>query len=312
MHDKSTQQRISVIIPHLNQPAGLTRCLESLAAQVDPGLFEVIVVDNGSDVPPQDICAAFPGVWLKLEPEAGPGPARNRGIAFASGEILAFIDADCVARPDWIAEIRRAFADEARLILGGDVRIEARSGGRCEIEAYESVFAYRMEHYIARQGFTGTGNLAVRRHVFRRVGPFCNIDQAEDRDWGRRASALGLPIDFVPTMVVYHPARETFAELARKWDRHLAHDYAARRKGRAATARWLARAAAVALSPAAHLLEVVRSDRLSTARQRLLAMRCLVRIRAYRAARMVALASANGAAKNAAARWNRVETPTVE
>src|SRR5688500_18220852 len=75
-------QMISVIVPHLNQPEPLQRCLASLACQV--GLAEqaeIIVVDNGSTVSPSDICAAFPNVNLMFQPIPGPGPARNLGAS---------------------------------------------------------------------------------------------------------------------------------------------------------------------------------------------------------------------------------------
>ena len=81
------------------------------------------MVDNGSRSLPVEVCAAHPGVTLLQEPTPGPGPARNRGVAAASGEILAFIDADCLADPGWLAAAEAAMADPAATILGGDVRI---------------------------------------------------------------------------------------------------------------------------------------------------------------------------------------------
>lgn len=85
---------VSVIIPHLNQHEALTRCLASLAGQ---GAAEIIVVDNGSRAPLDDVMAAFPDVRFLREPTPGPGPARNLGVMHATGEVLAFIDADCRA-----------------------------------------------------------------------------------------------------------------------------------------------------------------------------------------------------------------------
>ena len=98
---------ISVIIPHLNQPDGLETCLRSLDAQtLDSALFEIIVVDNGSAMPPEEVVARHAGVRLLHEPRPGPGPARNTGAESANGDIFAFIDADCRADSDWTG-IRR-------------------------------------------------------------------------------------------------------------------------------------------------------------------------------------------------------------
>ena len=131
------------------------------------------------------------------------------------------------------------------------------------VEAYESVFGYRIRLYIERDRYTGTGNMAVRREIFAAVGPFAGIGVAEDMDWGRRATAMGYRHAYVPEMRVRTPARRDFAELARKWDRHIAHFYAENRARPAARLRWLARAALVAASPLGEAVRIARSDRLA-------------------------------------------------
>ncbi|MCX8508750.1 MAG: glycosyltransferase family A protein, partial [Rhodobacteraceae bacterium] len=102
---------ISVIVPHFNQPDYLDRCLASLLPQASGA--EIIVVDNGSTVRPEPVVARYPGVILLEERTQGPGPARSHGARSAKGDLLAFIDADCVADPGWLAAIGRAFADPA-------------------------------------------------------------------------------------------------------------------------------------------------------------------------------------------------------
>jgi len=299
---------ISIVIPHLNQPEALERGLAALAAQRGlTSAIEIIVVDNGSRQLPSAVCARFPAVRLLRQPVPGPGPARNMGVAAAHGEILAFIDADCVAAPDWAATIERRFAAEPdATVLGGDVRILQDDPARPTwLEAYESVFAFRMKKYIREKGFTGGGNLAVRSWVFGAVGDFLGINIAEDTEWGQRASAMGYRVRYEPGMVVYHPARRSFAELTRKWDRHIAHDFAEIHGQRRWRTRWLLRALAVAISPLAEIGRIAVSDRLKGLRARLLAIGGVTRIRLYRARRMLALALGGGADLQAATRWNR-------
>lgn len=298
---------ISVIVPHLDQAEALRSCLASLRAQTGLGQeVEIIVVDNGSRVPPVEICSAFPSVTLLSQPVPGPGPARNLGVASAKGDILAFIDADCIAGGGWLAEIEGCFSTHPDFaILGGDVRIACADPNRLTLlEAYESVFAYRMKEYIAKQGFTGTGNLAVRADVFAAVGPFGGIEIAEDRDWGQRALRLGYRTHYLPDMIVYHPARKTLAELAKKWERHTAHDFVRIQSKRGWRLRWILRSLAVAISPAAELLRIGRTDRLKGWRSRALAFLGVVFVRCYRFWIMLALAF--GASAPAwSARWNR-------
>ena len=295
--------RISVVIPHLNQPDFLSRCLASLAAG-SRSPDEVIVVDNGSRELPQAICDEY-GVLLLAEAEPGPGPARNRGVSAATGAILAFIDADCLADPGWLAAAEAAMADPTATILGGDVRIALASlGGMTMTEAYESVYAYRMDRYIAREGFTGTGNLVVRSAVLADVGPFAGIGVAEDRDWGQRATAKGYRIRFVPEMRVYHPARQSFADLCTKWDRQSAHDYAlslARRGGRF---RYALKALLMIPSPLAEVPTVLASDRLPGIQSRAMAFACLVRIRLYRAKTMTQILLTRDPGRQSRS-WNR-------
>lgn len=297
------QPRVSVVIPHLNQPDFLERCLASLAAgRRAPD--EVIVVDNGSQVLPEALCAAH-GARLLVEPEPGPGPARNRGVAAASGDILAFIDADCMADPGWLAAAEAAMADPSATILGGDVRIALADPARPTMtEAYESLYAYRMDRYIAREGFTGTGNLVVCRAVLEDVGPFAGIGVAEDTDWGHRATAKGYRIRFAPEMRVYHPARATFAELARKWDRQIGHEYNRARARPGGRLRFALKTLAMVPSPLAQLPAVLTTDRLSGPRARALAFACLVRIRLHRAKVMVRLL-VTGDPERLSGAWNR-------
>lgn len=300
---------ISVIIPHLEAPAALDRCLAALGAQraargVDSPAFEIIVVDNGSAVPPAAICAAH-GARLAQEPTPGPGPARSHGARLARAPLLAFVDCDCVPAPDWIATIAAWFAAHPETgVIGGDVRI-ARADPRhpTAIEAYESVYGYRMRLYVERDGYTATCNMAVRAAVFARVGDFGGIGIAEDVDWGRRATAAGIRIDYVPGLRIETPARADFAELARKWDRHIGHDFA-EVAGLSDRLRWIARAAALAASPLAEIPRLARSDRLTGPRERALALACLTRIRLYRARRMLGLL-AGGNGRALAEGWRR-------
>lgn len=305
MQDSAGQaMRISVVIPHLNQPEMLARCLASLRAGLrQPD--EIIVVDNGSQVLPQAVCAGMPGVQLLQEPQPGPGPARNLGIAAARGDVLAFLDADCLADPAWLAEAACALRDPEASILGGDVRIAYVDAARLTmLEAYESIYAYRMDRYIAREGFTGTGNLVVRRAVLQDVGGFAGIGIAEDIDWGKRATAKGYRIRYVSAMKVYHPARAHFSELRQKWDRHVAHFWHEAAKSRAGRLRWLVRTSIMALSPLGEIPRIIVSDRISGPRHQLLAFIGVVRIRLYRA-RIMAWLALGGDAEKLAGRWNR-------
>lgn len=89
---------LSIVIPHYNIPTELLKqCIDSIIAQGIPAEdHEVIVVDDGSAVPPTWICDTYKGhnVRLFVNDHGGPGAARNRGIEEARGKYIQFVDAD--------------------------------------------------------------------------------------------------------------------------------------------------------------------------------------------------------------------------
>lgn len=282
---------ISVIVPHLDAPEGLTRLMASLDGQVAAPPFEIIVADNGSRTPPPRSIAGRPDVRVVCERVPGPGPARSAGARLARGRILAFTDADCIPRPSWLAEIAAHFrSEDAADAMAGDVRIGFADPSRpTAIEAYEAVYGYRQALYVARDGYGATCNLAVRGETFAKVGPFGGLSIAEDRDWGRRARQLGVAHGYVPAAVVATPARGSFAELKRKWDRHIAHDWVEQGTGLGKRARWMLKAVALLVSPVVEVKRIAISDRITGPRARLLAFMTLSRIRFHRSIDMLQL-----------------------
>jgi glycosyltransferase involved in cell wall biosynthesis len=84
---------VSVVVPAYNAASTIRGCLESVRKQTIPDV-EILVVDDGSEDETASIAAAVPGVRVMRQGNAGPASARNRGIAAASGEWIAFLDAD--------------------------------------------------------------------------------------------------------------------------------------------------------------------------------------------------------------------------
>lgn len=287
-----SSEKMTVVIPHLNQPDYLRKCLESLALQtVDKSNFEIIVVDNGSHELPLDVVSSFQNVTLTTEARPGPGPARNKAVSISTGTILAFIDADCIADADWLRQVSQALGgSKEKSIVGGAVRIATSVPGKPNmVEAYERVFSFRQKFYIEVQNYSATLNMATRREVFERVGPFGGIEIAEDRDWGQRAWKMGLKTHFLPEMLVTHPARANIRDICGKWDRLLSHDYEEYRSSISGRLKWLLKALAVAVSPLVSVINILKSVDLRSWRDRGLAFCGLVFVRLYRTRKMLAL-----------------------
>ncbi len=111
--------RISVVIPHLDDIAGLRACIACLDRQTLPrDRFEIVVADNGSSVTLREIEAAAPGARIVRITERGAGPARNGGVAASTFPVLAFTDSDCLPEPQWL-ELEGASVPAGEHVAGG-------------------------------------------------------------------------------------------------------------------------------------------------------------------------------------------------
>ena len=118
---------ISFIIPHYNlQREYLQRCVASIVAQgIDVEDYEILIVDDGSDAPPEWVVGPFAPANVRLikSSNGGPGAARNRGIDEAQGEYIQFVDADDSLVPDSFVRLARLLKSEKPDILQHGYRI---------------------------------------------------------------------------------------------------------------------------------------------------------------------------------------------
>jgi len=111
------ERRISVIIPVYNSEATLKLCLDSIF-NLNYSNYEVIVADDGSADKSINIAKNYSCRIISLPENMGAGAARDRGIKEATGEIAAFIDADCIAPKDWLYRINEGLTTDAIGISG--------------------------------------------------------------------------------------------------------------------------------------------------------------------------------------------------
>ena len=279
---------VSVIVPHYNDLEALAVCIASLKCQTWPAdQMEVIVADNNSSCGLAAVAAVAVGCNVVHAPIQGAGPARNAGAAVARGEILAFIDSDCDACPDWIAHGVHALA--AYDFAGGSVANVPRSPARpTPIEAWEMVFGFDFDRYINKEGYTGSGNMWVWRRVFDAVGGF-RTGVSEDMDWSFRATARGFRLGYEPNAAVTHLCRENWTDLLIRWRRVVTEHFLLARERRAWRLCWTARTVGMPLSVVPHLIRIIRSKRLPTLRSRIEAAFILVSLRLWRASFMLQL-----------------------
>jgi glycosyltransferase involved in cell wall biosynthesis len=209
---------VSVVIPVFEHLERLGQALGAIEEQDYTGPFEIVVVDNGAPHVERIVRRAS-HARLVREPRPGSYAARNRGIAAARFEILAFTDADCIPDPHWLATGVRALLEHPSCgFVAGRIDLFVTDPERPTIaEIYESVAAFRQQAYVERSRFAASANLFTRRRVFERVGLFDdNLQSLGDCEWGRRVHAAGLSQHYVDQAAVAHPARRTVGELLRR------------------------------------------------------------------------------------------------
>jgi glycosyltransferase involved in cell wall biosynthesis len=200
------------VIPVLDERLRLPHLLDALVHQQGAPDLEVVVVDNGSTDGTPDIAAAHPlRPKVVREPARGPYAARNAGWAAASGELIAFTDADC--RPDagWVAGGCRAIAAGADLV-GGAI-IQQGSDHPTVWERYDRATYLRQDRFVSDQGFAATANLFIKDAVLDAVGPFRpELVASGDLELCWRAAEAGFVLAYAPDAIVRHHPRASFRE----------------------------------------------------------------------------------------------------
>lgn len=239
-HSEPASIRVSVIIPVYNHTEYLAKCLNALDKQTMPhDEFEVIVVDNGSDEPPEQLVAKYPFARFCAESRPGSFAARNKGIGMARGLILAFTDADCLPHTEWLAIAAEALKGNAIDVVAGRIDVVARDPAHpTSTELFDIVFRLDQRKRVEASYGVVTANLVTRRELFERVGPFDDsLMSGADGVWSARAAECGYTVKYVDEAVVVHPARRMVGEVLRQARRRTAGamDIRARKTGRTFT-----------------------------------------------------------------------------
>ena len=223
----SQNLEFSIIIPTYNRPRRLKQCLQSIAHLDYPrDRFEVIVVDDGSNVALEPVVTTFQeqiDITLLRQENAGPAAARNRGAAQAQGQFLAFTDDDCQPTANWLTQFAKCFATEPQSMLGGQT-INALVSNPYST-ASQKLIDYLYEYYNPAQGkeaFFASNNIAMPTANFRALGGFdisFPLAAAEDRDFCDRWNSQ-FPMLYVSEAQVNHYHNLSLASF---WRQHFGY-----------------------------------------------------------------------------------------
>ncbi len=204
---------VSIIIPVRNRPEEISACLKSLEDLDYPAnRLETIVVDDASTDHTPEIVSGFPVRLIRLENNQQAPFCRNLAAGEAKGEILAFVDSDCLVDPLWLKELLPTFKAASVGAVGGRVASYFNTSG---LDCYEAANSSLImgRHAMRSQErdtafYVPSCNLLVRRSLFLGMDGFREeLVVGEDVDLCWRIQDHGLHVAFQPVGKVFHKHR---------------------------------------------------------------------------------------------------------
>jgi cellulose synthase/poly-beta-1,6-N-acetylglucosamine synthase-like glycosyltransferase len=184
----------------------ISRCLKSLSLLDYPReMYEIIVIDNGSTDNTRKICENFSVKYI-FEERRNRGHARNVGIKHSKGDIIAFVDADCEVRSDWLKFHVRNHAKTLVGAVGGAVinpylDLSNKFATAIYVESSIEFVASSLKRFIYH--LPGC-NSSFKKFILKKVGFFDNLHVGEDFLLSRKIIDLGFKLLFDPAAKVLH------------------------------------------------------------------------------------------------------------
>lgn len=216
--------KYSLIIPVFNRPDEVDELLDSLTRQSYKD-FEVVVVEDGSEVPCQDVVAKYAGrldILYFTKSNSGPGQTRNYGAERSRGEWLIVLDSDCVLPEGYLQavedDVQRKHADA----FGGPDRAHD------SFTPVQKAINYSMTSFFTTGGIRGgkkqldkkfyprSFNMGIRAELYRKLGGFSKMRFGEDIDFSIRIYDSGAACRLFPEAWVWHKRRTDMKKFFRQ------------------------------------------------------------------------------------------------
>lgn len=206
--------KFSIIIPVYNRPDELDELLDSLTAQAHQD-FEVIVVEDGSDVRSEHLLAKYRdrlNITYHFKPNEGQGFARNYGYKVANGEVLIVFDSDCIIPTHYLEAV------EAHLQANA---LDAYGGPDAALPTFtivQKAINHAMTSFFTTGGIRGSKvsvgqyhprsfNMGITREVLQKTEGYLIPYMGEDLEFSTRIIQEGFVTGLIPEAFVYHKRR---------------------------------------------------------------------------------------------------------
>ena len=215
--------KYSIIVPVFNRPDEVDELLESLVNQEEKD-FEVIIVEDGSQIPCEDVCRKYADQFTLryfMKPNSGPGQSRNYGAERAEGEYLLILDSDVVLPNGYLKAVNDELDREPADAFGGPDRAHD------SFTDTQKAISYSMTSFFTTGGIRGgkkkldkfyprSFNMGIRRDVYMELGGFSKMRFGEDIDFSIRIFKAGKRCRLFPEAWVWHKRRTDFRKFWRQ------------------------------------------------------------------------------------------------
>ena len=212
------RQSYSIIVPVYNRPQEVEELLDGLCNQTYEFPFEVIVVEDGSEVDCKDVVEGYRqllDIEYYVKDNSGPGLTRNFGMKKAKGTYFIVFDSDCVIPHEYLEMVDTGLREEYTDIFGGPDAADD------DFTIVQKAINFSMTSVLTTGGIRGkkksvgefqprSFNLGMSKKAFELTGGFGEMRVGEDIDFSLRAKGLGLKSQLISEAFVYHKRRTNF------------------------------------------------------------------------------------------------------
>lgn len=216
--------KFSIIIPVYNRPQEIEELLHSLTKQTFSKNFEIIIVEDGSEIKAKDIVEIFSkelNVHYFYKENTGAGASRNFGMQHAAGNYFIIFDSDCIIPPNYLIEVDKALTENFTDAFGGaDAAHES-------FTTIQKAINYSMTSFLTTGGIRGSKkavdkfqprsfNFGISKEAFEKTKGFSKMKIGEDIDLTFRLWEHHFETQFIENAFVYHKRRSTFQQFFRQ------------------------------------------------------------------------------------------------
>jgi len=210
----------SIIIPVYNRPQEIDELLLSLTKQTYSSSFEVVIIEDGSELKADKIVSKYTGklnINYFFKNNSGAGASRNFGMERATGNYFIIFDSDCIIPPSYLVEVEKALSLKYTDAYGGaDAAHES-------FTALQKAINYSMTSFFTTGGIRGSKkavgkfqprsfNLGISKKAFEATNGFSDMKIGEDIDLTFRLWEHNFETQFIENAFVYHKRRSTIKQ----------------------------------------------------------------------------------------------------